>query len=50
MQMMEMYIDEEETSRRKRLSKIVKTVGVILWVVMIAVSIFLTSRSIVVIN
>lgn len=50
MQMMDMYIDAEEKSRRRRTAKIVKTLGIVLWVVMIAVSIFLTSRSLVVIN
>ena len=50
MQIIDMYIDEEEKSRRKRLGKVLKTVGIILWVAMIVVSILLTSRSVVIIN
>lgn len=50
MQMIDMYIDEEAKSRSKKHAKVLKTIGVILWIVMIVVSILLTSRSVVVIN
>ena len=50
MQMIDMYIDEEEKSRSKKHAQVLKTIGVILWIVMIVVSILLTSRSVVVIN
>lgn len=50
MQMIDMYIDEEEKSKSKKIAKVLKTVGVILWVMMIVISILLTSRAVVVVN
>ncbi|MBD5520351.1 MAG: hypothetical protein HDR03_03880 [Lachnospiraceae bacterium] len=50
MQMIDMYIDAEEKSKGKRLAKIGKTVTFVLWVLMIVIAVFLTSRSVVVIN
>lgn len=50
MQIMDMYVEDEEKNKSKKFWKILKTVGVILWVIMIVVSILLTSRSVVVIN
>ena len=50
MQMMDMYIDNEDQNKSRKFWKVLKTVGVILWVIMIVISILLTSRSVVVIN
>lgn len=50
MQMIDMYIDAEEKSKNKCLAKIGKTVAIVLWVLMIVIAVFLTSRSVVVIN
>lgn len=48
--MTDMYIDEEQRDRSRRFVKVIKTVGIILWVAMIMISIFLTSRSLVIIT
>lgn len=50
MQIIDMYIDAEEKNKSKSLAKIGKTVTVVLWVLMIVIAVFLTSRSVVVIN
>ncbi len=50
MQIIDMYIDAEEKNKGKSLAKIGKTVTVVLWVLMIVIAVFLTSRSVVVIN
>ncbi len=50
MQMIDMYIDAEEKNKSKRLARLGKTVAAVLWVLMIVIAVFLTSRSVVVIN